>query len=46
MLKPLLVMALAYILYAAFVIVLRMKTELLVRKIEAAMLMRCRDSQD
>lgn len=38
MLKPLLIMALAYLFYAAFVILLRMKTELMKRKIEAAQL--------
>jgi heme exporter protein C len=36
MLKPLLVMALAYVFYGGFVILLRMKTELLARRIEAA----------
>jgi hypothetical protein len=35
MLKPLLIMALAYLFYAMFMILLRMKTELLARKIEA-----------
>ncbi|MDX2027895.1 MAG: heme ABC transporter permease [Alphaproteobacteria bacterium] len=39
MLWPLLTMALAYMLYAAFVIILRMKTELVKRKIEAALLL-------
>ena len=36
MLKPLLIMALAYLFFAAFVILLRMKTELMARKIAAA----------
>jgi heme exporter protein C len=39
MLHPLLVMALAYMFFAAFVILLRMKTELLARRIEAAEMM-------
>jgi heme exporter protein C len=39
MLKPLLLMALAYLFYAALIILLRMKSELLRRRAEAAMLM-------
>ncbi len=38
MLKPLFIMALAYLFFAGFVILLRMKTGLLARKIEAAAL--------
>jgi heme exporter protein C len=36
MLRPLLIMAAAYMFYAAFLVLLRMKTELLARRIEAA----------
>ena len=39
MLRPLLIMALAYLFYASFVILLRMKTELLARRVEAAELL-------
>jgi len=39
MLKPLLIMALAYAFYTAFLVMLRMKTVLLERKIEAAEMM-------
>jgi heme exporter protein C len=39
MLRPLLLMGLAYGFYAAFLILMRMKTELLARRIEAAMIL-------
>lgn len=39
MLRPLFLMGLAYSFYAAFVILMRMRTELLTRRIEAAMIM-------
>jgi heme exporter protein C len=40
MLRPLLIMALAYMFYAAFLVFLRMKTELIKLRIEAAEMMR------
>jgi len=39
MLRPLLVMALAYVFFAAFLVLMRMKTEILKRRIEAALLL-------
>jgi heme exporter protein C len=39
MLRPLLLMGLAYVFYAAFLILWRMRTELLTRRLEAAMLL-------
>jgi len=43
MLRPLLAMAMAYGFFTAFIILMRMKTEILKRRAEAAMMLESRD---